>query len=145
MPQNVLYVLSNDVLSPVCFGVLFLCVLQWLRAESPSLLLGAMTGLAIAASYLTKLSNLPLLTVALIAIVAKWLQMLRQQSGVASVASILTILCDLISAVTLCRDGRNTTAQHAINVPAAGALPRCSHSRRSARLSCAAFRPVRFW
>jgi len=41
-----------------------------------------MTGLAIAASYLTKLSNLPLLTVALIAIVAKWLQMLRQQPGV---------------------------------------------------------------
>ena len=93
MPQDVLYVLSNDVLSPVCFGVLFLCVLQWLRAESPSLLLGAMTGLAIAASYLTKLSTLPLLTVALIAIVAKWLQMLRQQPGVATVASILTILC----------------------------------------------------
>src|SRR5262249_45063598 len=93
MPQDVLYVLSNDVLSPVCFGVLFICVLQWLRAESPSLLLGAMTGLAIAATYLTKLSNLPLLIVAIIAIVVKWLQMLRQQSGVETFAFILTILC----------------------------------------------------
>lgn len=93
MPQDVLYVLSNDVLSPVCFGVLFICVLQWLRAESPSLLLSAMTGLAIAATYLTKLSNLPLLLVAIVAIVSKWLQMLRQQPGVGTFALILTILC----------------------------------------------------
>jgi hypothetical protein len=93
MPQDVLYVVSNDVLSPVCFGVLFICVLQWLRAESLSLLLGAMTGLAIAATYLTKLSNLPLLTVAIIAIVAKWLQMLLRHRGAATVALSLTILC----------------------------------------------------
>jgi hypothetical protein len=92
MPQDVLYVLSNDVLSPVCFGVLFICVLQWLRAESPSLLLGVITGLAIAATYLTKLSNLPLLTVAIIAIVWKWLQMLRHQPAVPTLAFILTIL-----------------------------------------------------
>src|SRR5262249_29788724 len=55
------------------------------------------------------------------------------------------ILCDLISAVVLCRADRNTTAQHAINVPAAGALPRRPHIRRSARIFCAAFRLVRFW
>src|SRR6266550_5514559 len=54
IPQNVFYALNNDVLSPVCFGGLFLCVLQWLRTDRPSLLLGALTGLAIAATYLTK-------------------------------------------------------------------------------------------
>ena len=33
IPQDVLYALSNDVLSPVCFGALFLCVLRWLKAD----------------------------------------------------------------------------------------------------------------
>jgi hypothetical protein len=93
IPQDVLYVLSNDVLSPVCFGVVFLCVLQWLKTHRPSVLLGVLTGLAIAATYLTKLSNLPLLAVAIIAIVAKWLQMQRQQPGAATLALILTIVC----------------------------------------------------
>ena len=92
VPQDVLYVLSNDVLSPVCFGVVFLCVMRWLRAESPSLLLSVTTGLAIAATYLTKLTNLPLLTVAMIAIVARWLQMARQRSGLAIPSLVLTIL-----------------------------------------------------
>ena len=71
IPQNVFYALNNDVLSPVCFGGLFLCVLQWLRTSRPTLLLGALTGLAIAATYLTKLSNLPLVVVVLVAIIAK--------------------------------------------------------------------------
>ena len=92
IPQDVLYVLSNDMLSPVCFGVVFLCVIRWLRAESPSLLFSVTTGLAIAATYLTKLTNLPLLTVAMIAIVARWLRMPRQRSGVAILALVLTIL-----------------------------------------------------
>ena len=60
IPQNVFYAMNNDVLSPLCFGALFLCVLQWLRTNAPSLLLGALTGLAVAATCLTKLSNLPL-------------------------------------------------------------------------------------
>jgi predicted membrane protein DUF2142 len=93
IPQDVLYVLSNDVLSPFCFGAVFLCVLQWLKADRPSLLLGGLTGLAIAATYLTKLSNLPLLAVAIIAMVAKWLQILRQQPRATTLAFILTIAC----------------------------------------------------
>jgi hypothetical protein len=93
IPQDVLYVLSNDVLSPVCFGALFLCVLQWLKADRPTFLLGVVTGLAIAATYLTKLSNLPLLTVAIIAIVAKSLQMMRKQPGIATLALIPLFLC----------------------------------------------------
>src|SRR6476469_3499296 len=59
IPQNVFYAMTNDVLSPLCFGALFLCVLQWLRTNAPSFLLGALTGLAVAATCLTKLSNLP--------------------------------------------------------------------------------------
>jgi len=60
IPQNVFYAMNNDVLSPLCFGTLFLCVLQWLRTNAPSFLLGALTGVGLAATCLTKLSNLPL-------------------------------------------------------------------------------------
>src|SRR6266513_1492541 len=71
IPQNVFYAMNNDVLSPLCFGVLFLCVLRWLRTDVSSLLLGAVTGVAIASTYLTKLSNLPLIVVAAVIILAK--------------------------------------------------------------------------
>ena len=71
IPQNVFYAMNNDVLSPVCFGASFLCVLQWLRTNAPSFLLGALTGLAVAATCLTKLSNLPLVAVALAVIGAR--------------------------------------------------------------------------
>src|SRR5438093_12852587 len=64
IPQNVFYAINNDVLSPICFGALFLCLLQWLRTNAPSFLLAMLTGLAIAATCLTKLSNLPLVAVA---------------------------------------------------------------------------------
>jgi hypothetical protein len=93
IPQDMLYVLSNDVLSPICFGAVLLCVMRWLRAESPSYLLGAITGLAIAAVYLTKLSNLPLLAVAIIAIIAKLLPVLRRQPAAAALALILMVFC----------------------------------------------------
>ncbi len=93
IPQDVLYVLSNDVLSPICFGAVLFCVMQWLRKESPSFLLSAVTGLAIAATYLTKLSNLPLLTVAVIAVVAKSLSGPRRGPAAATLALLPMILC----------------------------------------------------
>jgi hypothetical protein len=86
IPQNVFYALNSDVLSPVCFGGLFLCVLQWLRTSRPTILLGTLTGLAIAATYLTKLSNLPLIVVALVAIIAKLPPAIRQKPNATLVA-----------------------------------------------------------
>ena len=41
LPQNVFYAMNNDVLSPICFGVLFLCVLQWLRTNSAERFVGS--------------------------------------------------------------------------------------------------------
>ena len=93
IPQNVFYAMNNDVLSPICFGALFLCVLQWLRAKTPSLALGIVTGLVIAVTYLTKLSNLPLIAVALIAIVAKSLPTMRQKPSATLLALATLILC----------------------------------------------------
>ena len=96
IPQNVFYALNNDVLSPVCFGGLFLCVLQWLRTSRPTLLLGALTGLAIAATYLTKLSNLPLIVVALVAIIATLRPAIRQKPRTTLIAFAALILCAAI-------------------------------------------------
>jgi Predicted membrane protein (DUF2142) len=96
IPQNVFYALNNDVLSPVCFGGLFLCVLQWLRTSRPTIFLGTLTGLAIAATYLTKLSNLPLIVVALVAITAKLPPAIRQKPDAALVAFAAVALCAAI-------------------------------------------------
>ena len=58
IPQNVFYTMNNDVLSPLCFGAVFLCVLQWLRVETASVALGAVTGVAIRRSVPCKIVEL---------------------------------------------------------------------------------------
>src|SRR5262245_56706256 len=91
IPQNVFYTINNDVLSPVCFGALFLLVLQWLRAETHSVWLGVTTGLAVAATYLTKLSNLPFIGVALLIITVqvRRITLRTSASGLAALAALL--------------------------------------------------------
>jgi hypothetical protein len=93
IPQNVFYAMNNDVLSPVCFGALFLCVLQWLRANSATFSLGALTGLAITATYLTKLSNLPLIAVALVVILATLLVITRRTPRAGMIALAAIVFC----------------------------------------------------
>jgi hypothetical protein len=93
IPQNVFYAMNNDVLSPLCFGVLFLCVLQWLRTNAPSLLLAAVTGVAIASTYLTKLSNLPLVMVAVVIILARVVALVRRQPHAGLIAFAALLLC----------------------------------------------------
>jgi hypothetical protein len=68
MPQDTFYGINNDVLSPICFGLVFICLIKWFSQGGPSISLGMATGLSIAAADLTKLSNLPLIFVALGAI-----------------------------------------------------------------------------
>ena len=93
IPQNVFYAMNNDVLSPLCFGVLFLCVLQWLRTDAPSLLLGAVTGVAIASTYLTKLSNLPLIVIAVAVILARLGAIVRRSPRAGLIALAALLLC----------------------------------------------------
>jgi hypothetical protein len=92
IPQNVFYAMNNDVLSPLCFGALFLCVLQWLRTNVPSFSLGAFTGLAVAGTCLTKLSNLPLVGVALAVIIARSMAMilLTPRAGLIAFAAVIS-------------------------------------------------------
>jgi hypothetical protein len=93
IPQNVFYAMNNDVLSPLCFGAVFLCMLQWLRTNIPSFLLGALTGLAVAATCLTKLSNLPLVAIALAVIVTRSVAIISRTPRVGLVALAALISC----------------------------------------------------
>src|SRR4029450_5947382 len=68
VPQDAFYGINNDVLSPIFFGLVFICLIKWFSRSEPSISLGIATGLSIAAAYLTKLSNLPLIVVAIAAI-----------------------------------------------------------------------------
>ena len=96
IPQNVFYAMNNDVLSPLCFGALFLCLLQWLRTNAPSFLLGALTGLAVAATCLTKLSNFPLVAVVLAVIVTKSIAIILRTSRAGLIALAGLISCAAI-------------------------------------------------
>jgi len=71
IPQTAFYSINNDVLSPLCFGAVYLCMVCLLRTDKPDVRLGTATGLALAATYLAKISNLPLIAVALAAVIFK--------------------------------------------------------------------------
>jgi Predicted membrane protein (DUF2142) len=77
MPQSSFYSLGNDVLSALCFGITFVCLLKWLASEKPSPRLSAATGLAFAATFLTKMTNLPLLAIAAAVVLFKVVQSIR--------------------------------------------------------------------
>jgi hypothetical protein len=62
-PQSAFYSIQNDVLSPICFGAAFICLIRLMKEEIPTIRLGIATGLALAATFLVKPSNLPLLGV----------------------------------------------------------------------------------
>ena len=64
MPQTTFYAINNDIFSPLTFGLAFVLLLKFWDAENLSPRLAAAIGLALAATFLTKISNLPLLAVA---------------------------------------------------------------------------------
>jgi len=96
IPQNVFYAMNNDVLSPLCFGAVFLCMLQWLRTNAPGFSLGALTGLAVAATCLTKLSNLPLIAVVLAVVVARSIAIILRTPRTGLIALAALISCAAI-------------------------------------------------
>jgi hypothetical protein len=70
-PQSAFYSIQGDALSPLCFGIAFLGLAKLLQRERPEIGVAVWTGLAIAATCLTKTSNLPLPLIAIAAIVWK--------------------------------------------------------------------------
>jgi hypothetical protein len=62
-PQSVLYSIESDALSPLCFAVTLLAFVRLWQAQPPRIAIGAIVGLALAATCLTKTANLPLVFV----------------------------------------------------------------------------------
>jgi hypothetical protein len=94
IPQTAFYSIQNDVLSPLCFGVAFICLVKFLRVEIPGIRIGIFTGLALAATFLTKISNLPLLAVSAAAALFKAWQLARAGKFRAALPSLLALtLC----------------------------------------------------
>lgn len=88
MPQSIFYSISNDVLSAICFGAAFFCLLKLLSAEILSMKLAIATGLALAATFLSKSTNLPLLIVSATVIGAKIWTLLKQDRLKASLPAL---------------------------------------------------------
>jgi hypothetical protein len=94
MPQTAFYSINNDVVSPLCFGTAFVFLVKFLRAEIPAVRLGIFTGLALAATFLTKISNLPLLAVSTLCILFKAVQLVKAGKFHAAFSSLLAlVLC----------------------------------------------------
>jgi len=72
MPQTIFYGINNDIFSPLTFGAAFVLLLKFHARELPGRRLAAATGLALAAVFLTKVSNLPLVAVAVAVLALKF-------------------------------------------------------------------------
>jgi hypothetical protein len=98
-PQSAFYSIQNDVLSPLFCGLVFFCLLKWLRDGRLGLRLAVVAGLAMAAAHLTKISNLPLLAVAVAAVAVLSIRGWRSgESKAAAPALLLLALCALLPA-----------------------------------------------
>jgi Predicted membrane protein (DUF2142) len=92
MPQTTFYAINNDNLAPVTFGVAFLFLLKVWETKIPTPRLAAATGLALAAVFLTKTSNLPLLAVAGIFLALKFILLARDGNFPAAKLPLLALL-----------------------------------------------------
>jgi len=90
-PQASFYAIDNDVLCPLCFGVAFLLLVRFDQAGTPGIGLGMAAGLALAATFLTKLTNLPLLAVAALFLAAKVWHLARAGKLRAAVPALLAL------------------------------------------------------
>jgi hypothetical protein len=91
LPQTAFYSINNDVLSPLCFGAAFVCLVKLLEAEIPDARWGTAAGLALAATFLTKMSNLPLLAVSALAVLLKIFRLAKMKKLRASMPSLASL------------------------------------------------------
>lgn len=92
LPQTTFYAINNDIFSPLAFGLVFVLLLEFWGAEKPSPRLAAGLGLALAATFLTKISNLPLLAIAGIFIARKIFRLAQSGQWRASIFPLLILL-----------------------------------------------------
>lgn len=91
LPQTTFYTINNDVLAPLAFGAAFVLLLKCWVADTLPPRLALATGLALAAAFLTKSSNLPLLAAAGVFLAAKVRMLKRSGNLRESVRSLLIL------------------------------------------------------
>jgi len=91
LPQTAFYSINNDMLSPLCFGAAFPLLVKFSRADPPDWKLGVAAGLALAATFLTKISNLPLLGVAGIFLALKIWRLFKENKLRAAAPAIFAL------------------------------------------------------
>jgi hypothetical protein len=102
-PQDIYYGIQSDTLSPLCFGAAFVGLVRWLQTDAPSLRLGALTGLALAATWLVKTTNSPLVGVAVLAVLIKSYSLFRAgRRRPALPALAVLLLCAALPIGTWC-------------------------------------------
>ncbi|HXF10203.1 MAG TPA: DUF2142 domain-containing protein [Desulfuromonadaceae bacterium] len=70
-PQTIFYSINNDLLTAVTFSLTFLLLTKWMRTDPPDARLGAALGIAVAVSFLAKMSTVPLIAATFAAVLAK--------------------------------------------------------------------------
>ncbi|HEX3625858.1 MAG TPA: DUF2142 domain-containing protein [Verrucomicrobiae bacterium] len=92
LPQTAFYSIGNDVLPALCFGATFLFLLKWIRSgHSP--ILATMTGIAFAATYLSKSTTLPLLAAIVALALFHVRKLTKEKKSVAPWSSFAAFFC----------------------------------------------------
>ncbi len=91
LPQTAFYSVNNDVLSPLSFGAAFICLVRLWQADALDIRLGFLTGLALAAAWLTKPSNLPLLAMSAMSVAVKISRLSQSGKLRASLPSLMAM------------------------------------------------------
>lgn len=102
-PQDTFYSIQSDVMSPLCFGTAFVGLMIFLRDDSIHLRTAALTGLALAAAFLAKTGNVPLLLVSAIVVAIK-IQRLAGTGGITAALPglILLFFCAVLPVIAWC-------------------------------------------
>ncbi|HEU6447996.1 MAG TPA: hypothetical protein VFV23_06130 [Verrucomicrobiae bacterium] len=97
LPQFSFYSIENDVASPLAIGIVLIALIKFWRAEIPDPRCGIFLGSAMAASFLVKLSNAPMLAVAGAIVFWKLFQIARNAKLRAAIPSFIAwFLCAAI-------------------------------------------------
>jgi hypothetical protein len=96
-PQTTFYSIQSDLLSPLCFGIAFIGLIKFLRAERPTVSLAIWTGLALAATSLVKTTNIALLLIVGVALIFK----IRSLAEREALGTLFVPLAGLIMSATV--------------------------------------------
>lgn len=91
-PQTTFYSIQGDSLSPLCFGIAFIGLIKFLRADPPTVPLAIWTGLALAATCLAKTTNVALLLVVGIALIFKIRNLTDKRTSRTVLASLAVLI-----------------------------------------------------